>query len=531
MDLHGKNIIAGETSSQEATDAGFHAANPATGEQLEPKFHDATLEELEAAAFLGAHAAITFVKDRERRAVLLERIADGIEGLGDELVARVVAESGLPEGRVVMERGRTCNQLRMFAAVARDGSYLEARIDRAQPDRAPIPKPDLRRINVPLGPVAVFGASNFPLAFSVAGGDTASALAAGCPVVAKAHPAHPGTCEMIGRVICDAVAACDLPGGVFSLVHGVGHPVGATLVCLDEIEAVAFTGSFAGGSALLEQSLERGRLIPFYAEMGSVNPVVVLPGAAAERATDLAAGLQGSVCLGAGQFCTNPGVVFAVDDDATNGLIDQLTSLMTEAPDGTLVHSGIRQGYMAACAQLEAVDGVERAGRPADDAGPGEAAATPAVFTTSAATLRLNPEILDEVFGPATLVVRCESVDDITDFIVDIEGQLTTTIHGTDAELATEETANLVEALQTISGRVVVNGFPTGVEVCPSMHHGGPWPASTDIRATSVGTAAIARFVRPFSYQGFPASLLPPELHDGNPSGIRRLIDGEWSLE
>lgn len=529
MDLHGNNIIAGRTTGSDDTDGGFRAVDPVTGKELDPVFHDATLEELEAAAASAREAAETFGRDRERRAVLLERIADGIEGLGDALVARVVAESGLPEGRVTMERGRTCSQLRAFAAVARDGSYLDARIDTAQPDRAPIPKPDVRRINVPLGPVAVFGASNFPLAFSVAGGDTASALAAGCPVVAKAHPAHPGTCEMIGRVITEAVEACDLPGGVFSLVHGVGHPVGATLVSLDEIEAVAFTGSFQGGAALLEQTLQRGRIIPFYAEMGSVNPVVILPGAAAERGRAIAAGLQGSVCLGAGQFCTNPGLVFAIDDDATTAIVDELTSLMTDAPDATMLHAGIRSGYVAGCSALEAVDGVERSGRPATE--DGHAAATPAVFTCRASALREHPEIQDEVFGPSTLIVRCESLDEITELVRDLEGQLTTTLHGSDSELASAAVAELVSALQSICGRVVINGFPTGVEVCPSMHHGGPWPASSDVRATSVGTAAINRFVRPVCYQGFPEALLPAELKNGNPTGIRRMVDGEWTKE
>ncbi|NRA95642.1 MAG: aldehyde dehydrogenase (NADP(+)) [Planctomycetes bacterium] len=529
MELHGLNMLGGGPSPLPTEGDGFRALNPATGETLEPVFHDASPREIDEAFTLADAATDHLGTDRERRAGLLERIADALEGLGDALVERATQETGLPAGRINMERGRTCGQLRLFAKVLREGSYLEARIDHAQPDREPIPKPDIRQMHVPLGPVAVFGASNFPLAFSVAGGDTASALAAGCPVVVKAHPAHPGTCEMVGRAIADAIAACDLPAGTFSLMHGAGHGVGTGLVRHPKTCAVAFTGSFAGGNALLQESQKRSP-IPFYAEMSSVNPVVVLPGAAAERGDAIAAGLQQAVCLGVGQFCTNPGVVFAVDDDATTAFVEKLGALLGEAPNATMLHAGIHASYVTGQQRLRAIEGVGHVGRDADDAGPGNADATPALFTCDADTFKEHPELRDEVFGPSTLIVRCASVTEIEQVVGSfLDGQLTATVHGTNDEL--DDAAALVGLLRDVSGRVIVNGFPTGVEVCPSMHHGGPFPATSDSRTTSVGTAAIRRFLRPICYQGFPQTLLPDELKDGNPCEVLRLVDGEWSRE
>ena len=529
MELHGRSMFGGGPSSLPTEGDGFRAINPATGESLDPVFHDASPREIDEALNLAEAATDHLGADRERRARLLDHIASALEGLGDALVDRATQETGLPAGRINMERGRTCGQLRLFAKVIREGSYLDARIDRALPDREPIPKPDIRQMHIPLGPVAVFGASNFPLAFSVAGGDTASALAAGCPVVAKAHPAHPGTCEMVGRAITDSLAACDLPAGAFALMHGAGHAVGTGLVRHPKTCAVAFTGSFAGGNALMLESHKRSP-IPFYAEMGSVNPVVILPGAAAERGDAIATGLQQAVCLGVGQFCTNPGVVFAVNDDATKAFVDKLSDLLAEAPDATMLHAGIRTSYVAGQRRLRALDGVGHVGRDPDEGGAGNADATPALFTCDADTFREHPELRDEVFGPSTLVVRCASVAEIEQLVGSfLSGQLTATVHGTSDELG--DASHLVGLLRNVSGRVIVNGFPTGVEVCPSMHHGGPFPAASDSRSTSVGTAAIRRFLRPACYQGFPQTLLPDELKDGNPCQMLRLVDGEWSRE
>jgi len=528
VQLHGKNIIAG-AESQKGGD-GFHGRDPQTGDELPTTFHDATTPEVDAALQRAAAAARELAADRERRASFLEAAAAAIEGLGDHLVERATAESGLPAARINMERGRTCNQLRLFAGVLREGSYLDARIDRAQPDREPIPKPDIRHMQWPLGPVVVFGASNFPLAFSVAGGDTASALAAGCPVVVKAHPAHPGTCELVARAINDAVAASGLPEGTFSLIHGAGHQVGIELVRHPQTRAVAFTGSFAGGTALMEAARHREDPIPFYAEMGSVNPVVLLPGALEERADSIAAGLQQSVCLGAGQFCTNPGLVFTIAGPASDGFTEALGGLFKEAPDATMLHQGIREGYVAGQRSMGGIPGVSRVGREDGDGGPGGADGTPALFTCNGTTFRDRTELRAEVFGPSTLLVSCDDMEQLTTILEEcLDGQLTTTIHGTDADLSAA--GPLTATLAERSGRVVINGFPTGVEVCPSMHHGGPFPATTDSRSTSVGTAAIRRFLRPVCYQGFPQGLLPAELRDANPDGILRMIDGEWSRE
>ncbi|MAG56175.1 MAG: aldehyde dehydrogenase (NADP(+)) [Planctomycetes bacterium] len=527
MELHGRHLIA-DAPSADAADTTFTGVDPTTGDALSPPYCDATDAEVDRAlaAAEAAHSQLIDL-DRESRAKFLEAVADGIMGLGDALLERAGKETALPAARLTGERGRTCAQLRQFASVVRDGSHLEPRIDHALPDREPLPKPDVRQMHVPLGPVVVFGASNFPLAFSVAGGDTASALAAGCPIVVKGHPNHPGTSEMVGRVIQSAVRAAGLPAGTFSLVHGRGHAVGLAMVKNPRTRAVGFTGSLSGGRALIDAVATREDPIPVYAEMGSVNPVVILPGAASERGEAIANGLFGAVTLGVGQFCTNPGLVFALDDENTSALVHRLEALAADAPDGTFLHAGIRTGYRAGCDRLDAVDGVARSGRADGDGGPGGARATPAVYTTDAATFRDHPALAEEVFGPSTLVVRCPHRDDLTAALATLSGQLTATLHATDADLL--GAGDLVALLRDCSGRLVLNGFPTGVEVCPSMHHGGPWPATSDVRTTSVGTAAVRRFLRPFCYQGFPQHLLPDELKDGNPLGIMRLVDGAWT--
>ena len=527
MDLHGQNLIAGTRSAE--GDHAFTAKDPTTGEALAPDFHEATSEEVDRAAE-AARAAFEANGERtsEDRARLLEKIADEIEALGDALVERVVAETALPEGRVQGERGRTTGQLRLFASVVREGSWVDARIDTAKPDREPLPKPDVRRMLIPIGPVAVFGASNFPLAFSVAGGDTASALAAGCSVVVKAHPAHPGTSELVAEAIGKAVEAAGFHPGTFSMVHGVRPDVSLALVRHPQIKAVGFTGSLKAGRALFDAAAARDEPIPVFAEMGSVNPVFVLPGALEERGEAIAEGLAGSVTLGAGQFCTNPGVVVGLEGEALDGLADATGRRLAEMPSFTMLYENVQKGYAEGVEAVGATSGVAVAGR----AEGGDGSATPAeavVFTTDEATFLDEKRLREEVFGPSTLVVRCSSQERLEAIAHALEGSLTATIHGTERDL--QERAGLVRILREKAGRLIFNGFPTGVEVCPSMHHGGPYPATTDVRSTSVGTAAIYRFARPICYQDFPQAALPPELRDENEHDLLRMVDGEYTRE
>ncbi len=526
MELHGQHCLGSETSAVSAET--FHAQDPTTGESLPPVYHEATQAEIDHALALATDAfRVLKSATREQRAMLLENIADEIEALGDTLLERAHLETALPMPRLGMERGRTTAQLRMFAGVLRDGAYVDARIDHAQPEREPVPKPDVRRMLQPVGPVVVFGASNFPLAFSVAGGDTASALAAGCPVVVKGHPAHPGTSELAGRAILAAVRSRGLPEGSFSLVHGAGADVGGMLVQHPSTCAVGFTGSLAGGKALFDLAAGRPEPIPVYAEMGSINPVFLLPAAVAERGPAIAQGLQQSVTLGVGQFCTNPGLVVAVDGAGTSELVGKLAELMAAAEVGTMLHAGIARSYRDGAARFAAVPGVERLTPAELDAGSSTGCEVQAmVFTTAAKTFLQTPALQEEMFGPCTVVVRCGSVDEMLKVADNLGGQLTASIHGTDAEL--QEHRALVESLSDRAGRLIVNAFPTGVEVCASMHHGGPFPATTAPQTTSVGSSAIQRFLRPVCYQGFPQELLPEELRDDNKAGILRLVDGEW---
>jgi NADP-dependent aldehyde dehydrogenase len=418
-------------------------------------------------------------------------------------------------------------QLRLFAEVVREGSWVEARIDRALPGRTPAPRPDLRRMLVPIGPVVVFGASNFPLAFSVAGGDTASALAAGNPVVVKAHPGHPGTSELAAWAVLAAARATGMPAGVFALLHGASPAVGQALVRHPRTRAVGFTGSLAGGRALCDAAAARPDPIPVFAEMGSVNPVFLLPGALAERGAAIARGLVDSVTLGVGQFCTNPGVVFAVRSAEHAAFLDTLAAGVAAVPPGTMLTRDICDRFatgVAAAAGLPGVRVVAQAASAEDRSGHWGRAQ---VLATDLATWRREPALRREVFGPVTLLVECDSAADLVAAARELEGQLTATVHGTAAELA--EAGALVEALTQHAGRVLFNGYPTGVEVCHAMQHGGPWPATSDARTTSVGTAAITRFARPVCWQNAPAALLPPALRDENPLGIWRMIDGEWT--
>jgi alpha-ketoglutaric semialdehyde dehydrogenase len=527
MTLHGQNIVG--SSRSQAGDQTFFGVDPASGEALSTTFADATPQEIDRAVALAIEAHPAFeAAGREARAGLLEKIADEIEALGDELVERMHAETALPRARAVGERGRTVGQLRLFAGLVREGTWLDLRIDLARPDRAPLPKPDVRRINRAVGPVAVFGASNFPLAFSVAGGDTASALAAGCPVVVKGHPAHPGTGEMVGEAIARAVKACGLPAGVFSLVQGKSNGVGEHLVRHPGIKAVGFTGSIRGGRALFDLAAARPEPIPVYAEMGSINPVFVFPGAVKARGEAIASGLAASVTSAVGQFCTNPGVVVVRDDGDTEAFLDQLATQLRGSAPGIMLHAGIANAYRQGVRGLVArADVSVQAGANEVDAEPAQVSA--AMLVTDAKAFSENPELREEVFGPVTVVVRCASEGEFLRVAASLPGQLSATIHCEDAEV--DSCGALFEVLTQRAGRVLFNGFPTGVEVCGAMVHGGPYPATTAPQSTSVGTAAIHRFVRPVAYQDAPASLLPPELHDANRDGLLRMIDGQWTRE
>ncbi len=508
-ELSGTSIIGFHRGA--ANGGTVHGFNPATGENLSPVYHTASAAEVEDAAQL-AHAAFAIYSQTTgaERARFLRQIAENVEALGDELISRANAETGLPEGRLRTETARTCNQLRLFADLVEEGSWVDARIDNGDRARQPLPKPDVRSMLRPLGPVVVFGASNFPLAFSVAGGDTASAFAAGCPVIVKAHPAHPGTSELVGHAISTAVRNCGFPEGVFSLLFDAGTDVAMALVRHPLIKAGGFTGSRAGGLALLAAASSRPEPIPFYAEMSSVNPVIILPGALRERSDQIAAGLHGSVTLGAGQFCTNPGLVLLADNNESDALVEKLGELMAGTAEQTMLTPAISTNYRNGVSARMNHAAVQTIG-----AG--------ALFRTTAADLLAHPELAEELFGPSTLVVIYK--DELVDLVNALEGQLTVTIHGSEDDLNANQ--DLIRLLETKAGRLVFNGFPTGVEVGPAMVHGGPYPATSDGRSTSVGTRAIVRFTRPVCFQDFPNSVLPAELRDENPLNIWRIIDGK----
>lgn len=525
FELHGRSIIEGEPVADDGKT--FRAFNPSEGREFGPQFYEATPAVVARALDSAARAFLEYrQKSADEVVGFLESIARSIEALGDELIELAAAETALPAERLKGERGRTTGQLKMFAGVVREGSWVEAVIDHAEPERKPQPKPDLRRMLIPIGPVAVFGASNFPLAFSVAGGDTASALAAGCPVVVKAHPAHPCTSELVARAVAAAVKETGMPAGVFSLVQGQSPEVSLAVVEHPQTKAVGFTGSLRVGRALFDAAARRPEPIPVYAEMGSVNPVFVLPGALRERGAELAEGLKQSVTLGTGQFCTNPGLVVGVRGEAFEKFLVRADELFAAAPPGTMLNRGILRGY---------TEGVERVRRLTKRGAGGVAAdesrtqATAYIFSTDASTFLDRHELGEEVFGPSTLVVGCEDLEELRRVAERLEGALTATIHGTPEDL--RKYAWLVEALEQKAGRLVFNGFPTGVEVCAAMQHGGPYPATTDARSTSVGTAAIKRFARPVCYQNFPQEALPVELRDDNPRGLWRLVDNRWTKE
>ncbi len=516
--LTGENFVGIERSAKGS--ATFFAENPANKHPLEPFFHEATKEEINRAVEKAESAFLQFGKSSgEQRAILLETIADEIKALGDTLIKRASEESGLPIGRITGERGRTMGQLKLFASVAREGSWVDARIDHAQPDRTPMPKVDIRSMERPLGPVGIFGASNFPLAFSVAGGDTASAIAAGCTVVAKAHPAHPGTCELIASAITTAIQKCNMPDGTFSLLHGTSHEVGMAIVKHPLIKAVGFTGSLGGGKALFDAAQQRPEPIPVYAEMGSTNPVFVLPKALANKGKEIAEGLAGSVTLGVGQFCTNPGLVIHETSPDGDSFDIAVANSMSEKEAGTMLTEGIQNNYQKGVASMLNEIGVKSGstGKPAGQGYQG----IPHVLHIQSEYFLENAKLEEEVFGPSTLIVKAKDKEELRKIAQSLGGHLTATIFAEADELS--EYSDLIDILQRKVGRVIINNFPTGVEVCHSMVHGGPFPATTNSRSTSVGTKAITRFSRPVCYQNFPDGLLPEELQEGNPMGITRM--------
>ncbi|WP_159876391.1 aldehyde dehydrogenase (NADP(+)) [Aquitalea denitrificans] len=519
MNLTGKMLIGGQSlgGKREAQ----HAINPSTGQTLQPGYAGGDQAQVEQACAL-AWAAFDSYRETTpaQRAQLLETIAEEIEALGDALIERAMLETGLPQARLQGERARTCGQLRMFARTVRAGEWLDVRVDQAQPARQPLPRADLRQRQIPLGPVAVFGASNFPLAFSVAGGDTASALAAGCPVIVKAHSAHPGTSELVGQAIVRALEQCGLPAGVFALLFGSGRAVGQALVNDARIKAVGFTGSRAGGLALCQSAQQRAEPIPVYAEMSSTNPVFLLPAALQARGEVLAQGFVGSLTQGAGQFCTNPGLLVALQGPALEQFVASAADLLQHSAAQTMLTPGIWAAYQ---------DGVDSLSRHASTVakgvlptGPNQC--QPQLLRVRAAEYLANPALQAEVFGAAALIVQCSDEVELLQLAEALEGQLTATLQLDDDDIALAR--RLLPVLERKAGRILVNGWPTGVEVCDAMVHGGPFPATSDVRSTSVGTAAIQRFLRPVCYQDLPDALLPTALKHANPQGLPRLLDG-----
>ncbi|HXE09644.1 MAG TPA: aldehyde dehydrogenase (NADP(+)) [Acidobacteriaceae bacterium] len=522
MELTGEMLIG--SRAVRGAHGRSRAVNPATGAEMEPAFGEGTADDVDVACALAEAAFNPFrALGGEKRAQLLEAIAQGILDLGDVLIERVMAESGLPRGRVEGERGRTVGQLRLFASLAREGRWLNATIDRAMPDRKPVPRADLRSQKIPVGPVAVFSASNFPLAFSVAGGDTASALAAGCPVVAKAHSAHPGTSELVGRVIQKAVADQGLPEGVFSLLVGGGATVGEALVKHPAIQAVGFTGSRRVGQHMVKLAAAREVPIPVYAEMSSINPVFLLPAALTERAEKIAQGLADSITLGTGQFCTKPGVVIGIAGPDFDRFRKAAQAAVEAKAATTMLTPGIHRAYCQGVTAWGKDSGVRTLSNGSTTEGPYQG--QPALFETKAQYFLATPHLLDEVFGPATLLVECANEAELIATARHFDGQLTATMHLATADHNLART--LIPILERKAGRIIVNGFPTGVEVCYAMVHGGPSPATSDTRATSVGAMSIERWLRPVCYQDLPADLLPESLQDGNPLGLWRLVEGK----
>jgi alpha-ketoglutaric semialdehyde dehydrogenase len=463
----------------------------------------------------------------KKKAELLRLIADKIEALGQELTSTVMQETNLSEARVKIETKRTTGHCRMFADLVEEGSWLEARIDTANPDRVPSPKPDLRKMFMALGPVVVFGASNFPLAYSAAGGDTASALAAGCPVIVKAHPAHAKTSELVANAIKQAVKKAGLPSGVFQHLHGNGIEIGQALVTHPFTKAVGFTGSFAGGKALFDLANKRTEPIPVFAEMSSTNPVILFPDTLQKDTASIAKKLVASMTLDVGQFCTSPGIMIALENDALHTFIKLVKEGIENSVPATMLHPGIAENYQKRKKQTLEQAGVTLQAKSRQTAGANQGDSI--IAMVAASEFIKNPLLGEEVFGPFALIIACKDMEEFHMAIHHLHGQLTATVMGEESELAKH--ASIINTLIEKAGRLVMNGVPTGVEVNPAQQHGGPYPATTDSRFTAVGTDAIKRFVRPVAFQNFSNTLLPDELKEENPLKIWRLRNGKWGKE
>ncbi len=524
--LTGKNYIGNNLSSE--GDITFKTFNPKTNLENENIFTEASDNEINRAVAMAISAFKEFQDVRgQRKSEFLNAVADEILALDSVLIKMYCSETGLPEGRAIGERGRTIFQLRSFADLVKNGSWVEASIDTALPNREPIPKVDLRKMLIPLGPVVVFGASNFPLAYSTAGGDTASALAAGCPVIVKSHPMHAGTGEMVASAIIKAAEKTKMPNGVFSNLNSKGIEVGVKLVEHPGVKAVGFTGSITGGRALFDIANKRKEPIPVFAEMGSINPVILLPEAARKRGPEWAKTYSGSITLGSGQFCTNPGLILGIKSEALDIFIQNLANEIVNIEPTCMLHPNIIGNYEKNKEKVASQDGVilKASYKNKVDSNYGRQV----ILTVEGESFLKNTTLHQEVFGPFSLVVLCENKDQLKKIISNLEGQLTGTILGENNELKNYQ--GIINALQNRVGRLIYNDVPTGVEVCPSMQHGGPYPASTDSRFTAVGIHSIKRWVRPITFQNWPDEMLLGELKNGNPLNITRLLNDELTFD
>ena len=524
LSITGKNIIGNSRSSLGTVT--FKTFNPILNQETPYTFTEASKAEVDQAVTLATEAFKTYRNTSgKQKAAFLRAIADRIMDLGDTLIQTYCEESGLPEGRAIGERGRTIGQLQKFADFVEEGSWVEATIDTADSERQP-PKPDLRKMLVPLGPVVVFGASNFPLAFSTAGGDTAAALAAGCPVIVKSHPMHAGTGELVAGAILQAAVETDMPNGIFSNLNSAGIDVGIQLVEHPGIKAVGFTGSIKAGRALYDLAAKRKEPIPVFAEMGSINPVILLPEAIHKNSSELAATYAQSITLGSGQFCTNPGLLIGLKGEELDQFVKQLGQNIEDTAPSSMLHPHICKNYLKNKSNTLEQAGVSiEATVATDQKNFGE----PAIAVTSGSNFLQNPKLHEEVFGPFSLVVECTNLDELNKVVQQLNGQLTGTVLASEAEL--EKYDQTIKTLQNRVGRIIFNGAPTGVEVSPAMEHGGPYPASTDSRFTSVGVHAIKRWVRPLSFQNWPNTMLPDALKNENPLEIMRNLDGNQTYQ
>ena len=526
MEIHGHSYI-GNKLAQEGP-IKFQTFNPVTNTENPWDFLEATDADIHAAVALAKSASLSYgTLPGLKKATFLRAIADEIEALGDALIEVYMAESGLPEGRAKGERSRTVGQLRMFADLVENGAWVEASIDTAIPDRTPVPKPDIRKMLQPIGPIVVFGSSNFPLAYSTAGGDTASALAAGCPVIVKSHPMHAGTGELVALAILKAANETGMPNGVFSNLNSSTYHVGQALVQHPDVKGVGFTGSIAGGTALFKLAAERDEPIPVFAEMGSINPVVALPSSLKEKSAYWAEQYANSISLGVGQFCTCPGLILGIQSEALEQFAKQLGEFLRAKDPGVMLHPNIHRNFKKGKELLSAQTGTAVVAELTVEVAPN--VAQQQLLKVSGETFLENPTLHQEVFGPFSIVVQAKDEAELTQIISGMEGQLTGTVLGEEADLETFR--GVVDTLTNRVGRIIFNGVPTGVEVCPSMVHGGPFPAATDSRFTAVGIHAINRWVRPVAYQNWPDEALPDALKNSNPLGISRLINGETTTK